>query len=231
MGTIAVQRKEGDKAVKAAVTLTPEAQQQVGRVVGGTAGVPLFLRGGRQSSSAAPPPSPHPSKGMVEANLTVGAPDDAYEREADEVAKAATSPSRASETGVVGSKLGRANATRKTLRRQALRGGVSAGAAPAHLPGGEGSPLSGQVRQRVEPLLGADLSGVRVHAGPEAARAAQAINARAFTHKNHIWLGPNESPDNTELISHEATHVFQEYLKTAWYAGRHGIAPWSSAAP
>ena len=57
MSAIAVQRKEGDKAVKAAVTLVPEPQLQESTETGATAGVPLFLQGGRQSG-AVPPATP-----------------------------------------------------------------------------------------------------------------------------------------------------------------------------
>ena len=74
----------------------------------------------------------------------------------------------------------------------------------------ESAPLNDTVRQRVEPLLSADLGGVRVHSGPEAERAAASMNASAFTHANHIFLGGGRSQDDIALLAHEATHVVQQ---------------------
>ncbi|HEY2290786.1 MAG TPA: DUF4157 domain-containing protein [Thermoanaerobaculia bacterium] len=73
-----------------------------------------------------------------------------------------------------------------------------------------GSPLSGALRQRIEPVLGTDLSGVRVHASPAARESARSLKAKAFTHRDHIWLGPGQSADDAELMAHEATHVVQQ---------------------
>jgi hypothetical protein len=74
---------------------------------------------------------------------------------------------------------------------------------------GPGAPLSPTVRGRVEPALGADLGAVRVHADAGAA-ATRAIQARAFTHGQDIWLGAGESPNDLGLMAHEATHVVQQ---------------------
>ena len=55
-----------------------------------------------------------------------------------------------------------------------------------------------------------DLSDVRVHEDARAKESASEIRARAFTHKNHIWLGRGESQDNLRLMAHETTHVLQQ---------------------
>jgi hypothetical protein len=75
---------------------------------------------------------------------------------------------------------------------------------------GPGSALPGRVRARVEPVLGRDLSGVRVHTDAAANVAARSIGARAFTHGQHIWLGPGESAGDVALMGHEATHTVQQ---------------------
>ena len=75
---------------------------------------------------------------------------------------------------------------------------------------GGGRPLAPAVRSRLESGMGVDLSDVRVHADAQAHHAAKALNARAFTHKNDIWLGSGESPSDTHLMAHEATHVVQQ---------------------
>lgn len=70
--------------------------------------------------------------------------------------------------------------------------------------------MSPSVRDRIEPVLGADLSHVRIHADASAHDSARALRARAFTHANHIWLGRGESAEDLSLIAHEATHVLQQ---------------------
>ena len=73
-----------------------------------------------------------------------------------------------------------------------------------------GQALDGGVKSRVEPYLGADLGGVRVHTDPDAAAASSAIGARAFAHQNDVFLGPGESASDVKLMAHELTHVVQQ---------------------
>jgi hypothetical protein len=73
-----------------------------------------------------------------------------------------------------------------------------------------GSPLSTGVRERVEPMLGVDLGHVRVHTDAAAHEIARDLHAKAFTHKNHIWLGAHQNPEDVELLAHEAAHVVQQ---------------------
>lgn len=88
--------------------------------------------------------------------------------------------------------------------------GANAVAQRAVASSGAGRPLPEATRQRVEAGLGADLGGVRVHDDGAARQAASALNARAFTHGNDIWLGPGESAGDTALMAHESTHVVQQ---------------------
>ncbi len=75
---------------------------------------------------------------------------------------------------------------------------------------GPGRPLPSGLRARVEPHFNRDFSDVRLHDAPADQKAAARIGARAFTHKNRIWLGKGESPTNTRLMAHELTHVVQQ---------------------
>lgn len=75
---------------------------------------------------------------------------------------------------------------------------------------GVGQPLAPATRQRLEAGLGVDLEAVRVHADSRANAAARALQARAFTHGNRIWLGQGETQDDMHLMAHEATHVVQQ---------------------
>ncbi|MEM6253799.1 MAG: DUF4157 domain-containing protein [Cyanobacteria bacterium P01_D01_bin.156] len=75
---------------------------------------------------------------------------------------------------------------------------------------GPGSPLPHGVRQRIEPHVGVNLSGVRVHNDTHAHRAAASLNARAFTHGSDIFLRRSESSHNLGLMAHESAHVAQQ---------------------
>lgn len=79
---------------------------------------------------------------------------------------------------------------------------------------GAGQPLPRAVRNRIEPQLGADLSHVRVHQSAPAQQAASSLQARAFTNGANIFLNRSESPNNTWLMAHEATHVVQQGAAT-----------------
>jgi hypothetical protein len=87
----------------------------------------------------------------------------------------------------------------------------------ASLPGaglGAGAPLPDPIREEFEPALDADLSGVRVHTGPAAARAARDRAARAFTIGQHIVFGEGRyapwTPDGRSLLAHELAHTVQQ---------------------
>src|SRR5690349_3082699 len=73
-----------------------------------------------------------------------------------------------------------------------------------------GSPLRSDVRSKVEPALGTDLSDVRVHDDPAAHSASAALSARAFAHGRDVFLGRGESQSDTRLVAHEVAHVVQQ---------------------
>lgn len=75
---------------------------------------------------------------------------------------------------------------------------------------GPGEPINPATRGALESRLGADLSDVRVHSDSAAHEAADALNARAFTHQKDIWLGRGQSQSDTRLMAHEAAHVMQQ---------------------
>ncbi len=73
-----------------------------------------------------------------------------------------------------------------------------------------GEPLNAGVRTPLENALGYDLGHVRLHTGSGARDTNKELKSKAFTHKNHIWLGPGQSPTNMKLLAHEMTHVVQQ---------------------
>ncbi len=178
----------------------------------------------------------------IQTQLTVSAPDDEYEREANEVADTVmrmpeddsvagleepspvqTTPLSNSkrvqrlcskcEQEVIGGSSTLQGKTRSTYSEPAVSQSVSIAnkiASP-----GSGSPLPTEMRSRIERVLGTDLSHVRIHSDENSRQAATDIQAKAFTHRNHIYLGTGQSSTDTKLMAHEATHVVQQG------AGRH----------
>lgn len=74
-----------------------------------------------------------------------------------------------------------------------------------------GRPLESGVRNEFEPLVGRDLSQVRIHDDASAAASAEAANARAYSAGHDIVFGPGRyAPDTEEgrvLLAHELGHV------------------------
>ncbi|MBN2736018.1 MAG: DUF4157 domain-containing protein [Spirochaetales bacterium] len=74
--------------------------------------------------------------------------------------------------------------------------------------------LSKPLRDYFEPMIGKELKDIEIHTDSKANEMAEAINARAFTHKNHIVFNKGEyQPGTTEgkkLIAHELVHTVQQ---------------------
>jgi 5-methylcytosine-specific restriction endonuclease McrA len=146
-------------------------------------------------------------RGALQAKLVVGAPGDRYEREADRIARAVTRGG--SGPGVRG------------VQRF---GGTGAGTAPpdaavrsrilAASAGGRGQRIPGQVRAPLEHALGADFSGVRVHADAGADRLSRSLRASALTTGQDIFFRQGTyapgSREGNALLTHELVHVMQQ---------------------
>lgn len=95
---------------------------------------------------------------------------------------------------------------------RAMRKAEGAATSPS-IPKTTGSPLPADVKAKMEPKLGADLSSVKVHTGGESAKAAGEFGARAFTVGHDVHFGAGQySPGTKEgdrLLAHELTHVVQ----------------------
>ncbi|MGH2949680.1 MAG: DUF4157 domain-containing protein, partial [Solirubrobacteraceae bacterium] len=79
---------------------------------------------------------------------------------------------------------------------------------------GRGAGLPGELGGALGAAMGRDLSGVQVHTGSDAGRAAQSLGARAFTVGEDIAFAPGEYQPGTlvgqALIAHEVAHVVQQ---------------------
>ena len=96
-----------------------------------------------------------------------------------------------------------------------------------------GEPLDPATLQFMESRLGADFRDVRIHTDPQAAEAAQALGAKAYTMGSHITFGPTRySPTTQEgrrLLAHELAHVLQQVRRGGDVPTQDGIGPLEQA--
>ena len=166
----------------------------------------------------------------IQTKLTVGAPGDPYEQEADRVAAQVMSMSVVPESSPQVQRLPeerwfKAPSITPVVQRQvepkvqmwqllqrAGGGQEASGDLESRLNAsqGGGSALAPEVRAFMEPRFGADFSAVRVHTGGEAVQMNRQLGAQAFAHGSDVYFGPGKSPGNDELMAHELTHVVQQ---------------------
>jgi peptidoglycan hydrolase-like protein with peptidoglycan-binding domain len=180
----------------------------------------------------------------IQPKLTVNQPGDRFEQEADRVAgevmgmsgyqsaaqgAAAQSGLSRRQPACSGCKgelqrelqresAGQGENTKTTIHARQMPGQTSeAGANLERQAGavrGSGQPLPESVRSFFEPRFGHDFSPVRVHTDRQAAQAAQAVQARAYTLGKDIVFGAGQyAPATIEgkrLLAHELTHTVQQ---------------------
>lgn len=155
----------------------------------------------------------------VQAKLKVGAPDDAFEQQADRVADAVvhadTSASIAGMAApVIQRRCTKCEEQQEKLQAKPGEGGLNLAARVEAVAGSGGQPLPGSMRQMFESRMGHDFSQVRVHTDGQAAQTAAQLNARAYTRGRDIVFGHGEYTPETRagkhLLAHELTHVVQQ---------------------
>jgi len=166
----------------------------------------------------------HTCPTRIQAKLVVGQPDDEYEREADRVAEQVMRTPESPKQSAFSSQHSAASSRHSSFIARHSSHPVGIEVSPGveaqiqSLRGG-GQPLSASERAFFEPRLGLDFSGTRIHSGLEAAEAARAVNARAFTVGQDIVFGfgfGRHEPDTQEgqiLLAHELAHVVQQNQK------------------
>lgn len=154
------------------------------------------------------------STGTAHARLEISQPDDAAERDADELAEALTDCCSDCAAGRSCASGGSGGSSGKLQRRQdGAVGGASVAADVREVKAGlgAGQPLDPSRQLRFEERSGVPLDGVRVHTDERAAASARAVGALAYT------LGPDVvfargrfAPHTTageSLLAHEIAHV------------------------
>ena len=113
------------------------------------------------------------------------------------------------------------------MKRVAVRPPFLRPAAAARKPG-TGRPLDPTTRAVMEPRFGRDFSGVRVHTDNDAAAAAMALQAHAYSVGCDMVFGAGEFAPGTErgqhLLAHELAHVVQPHADEPARIGRGGGA-------
>ena len=187
-------------------TLTPADVLVLQSTVGNRA-VQRLLAGRRTRNAIANP-------SVIQTRLKVGAANDPYEREAERLAGqvylAAKPNGRTGDAFRLGK--GQVRGLGRIQRVMGAAGGPVDGEIENRLRTTQsgGNSLPKGVRRQLEPKLGADLSQVKIHTGPTAVQLNQALGAKAFTNKNHIYYGAGQSPRDLKLTAHEAVHTIQQ---------------------
>lgn len=150
------------------------------------------------------------SRDVVQTKLTVGSAGDTYEQQADAVAEATVSQNMLSNSTHFYPLKSGAGQVHKSSDSHKPLSKISPDVQSIIQSPGSGTPLNENVRTRVEPIVGSELSQVRVHTNGAAQRAARDINANAFTHKNDVFLGAGQSATDLRLMAHEVTHTLQQ---------------------
>lgn len=206
--------EEGDNG-RSGIAKRAGTMRRIQRTVGNTVAV-------RIAASPAPSSLP-PIKHLIQSKLTIGQPEDMYEREA-EAASSRISAGRPVDhvsrmtSGDFSLKMNRQpeeeedeNAQRQEHEESSPEKKTDVDTAEKAISRScAGAPLCPMMRQRMEESFGADFSDVRVHTGEAAQEATQALNARAFTSGKHIYLARSESANDSGLLGHELAHSIQQ---------------------
>ena len=167
----------------------------------------------------------------VQAKLTIGAPGDRHEQEADRVARefvrrinAPAGPTESpKEQGKQGTIQRQPQIPVRVSRYVPPSGSAPAGGAMPAKPEfeaevnsarGGGRQLDQAFRAKAEPVFGADFSGVRVHVDARSDALNRSIQAMAFTTGQDMFFRQGAYQPGTsggqELLAHELTHVKQQ---------------------
>ncbi len=179
--------------------VTPTQVMHLQRWAGNQAVLRILNRNTAQAES-------RPASPLLQTKLIVGAADDRYEREADQIARSVIQPVRAPEqegdevstSGAVPPKIHRVQRQARVGRAGGEVGGDLDGRLRQSQRGGRAMPA--KVRSAIEPKLGADLSSVKVHTGSDSVQLNRELGAKAFTHGNHIFYGAVRRPTTSSSL-------------------------------
>lgn len=182
-------------------------------------------RAPKRSRSASPVSCPESSlasplrkilRAGPQAKLRVGQVDAPEEKQADRAAETVMrmpAPQSQSSHSSQSSQASQGSQTTQATQNENTRmESESAPATPGIAPS-QGMPLSGPTLSFFESRFNRSFGNVRLHAGPDAAAASEALNARAFTVGRDVFFNRAEyqpaSVEGRRLLAHELAHVAQ----------------------
>ncbi|MDC8758041.1 DUF4157 domain-containing protein [Janthinobacterium fluminis] len=175
----------------------------------------------------------------IQTKLTVSAPGDRDEQEADRVADMVMqAPGQDKRAGLKGiedeDEPMKSMAAEKALVQRSTSRGAAGPALDAHTANrieamrGGGRALSAAERGFMEPRFGADFSAIKIHTNHEADAHSRALRARAFTLGQDIFFrGGAYTPGNADsrrLLAHELTHTIQQGAAGSRHSGARDTA-------
>ncbi|MEG4495438.1 DUF4157 domain-containing protein [Microcoleus sp. D3_18_C4] len=165
----------------------------------------------------------------IQAKLTIGAPNDKYEQEADRVASQVVQQINApvSVQSSQGQPVQRTEApeeeeiqAKPEITSLQRKGAIAGGEASTDLDTAinsaksSGQPLEAGLQRSMGQAMGADFSGVKVHTDAQSDQLNQSIQAKAFTTGQDVFFRQGAydpgSRGGQELLAHELTHVVQQ---------------------
>jgi hypothetical protein len=166
---------------------------------------------------------------FIQPKLTVGQPNDKYEKEADTMASKVVSmpnPAKNATTGNSISSVNTSTTQRKSLAKNispiVQKAGNSSGKNTTSSDisqklsnrNGKGDRMDAGTKDFMESRFGASFSNVRIHKDENAVQMSQQLGARAFTNGNNIYFNKGQyapnSPSGKHLLAHELTHTIQQ---------------------
>jgi hypothetical protein len=191
-----------------------------------------------KSSESEKPEKEEINNSSIQTKLTVGAPGDKYEQEADSMAaKVLTMPDSAIQQPIqrqtvedteavqmqplvnsISPLVQRKSGTEEEVQMKSEVHQASDGSSVASSSienrlassKGGGNALPDNVRRFMEPRFGADFRNIKVHTDSNAVQMNKEVGAQAFAHGSDIYYGAGKSPGNNELTAHELTHTIQQ---------------------
>jgi hypothetical protein len=162
---------------------------------------------------------------VVQLKLSVGAADDAFEKEADSVADTVM---RMPQQNFIQRKCAHCDEEESVQRRPisstitplVQAKGETGTAINSNLNNrivasqGGGSSMDGGTQSFMQNRFAADFNNVKIHTGGEAVQMSKELNAKAFTVGNDIYFNQGEyqphSDSGKHLLAHELTHTIQQ---------------------
>jgi hypothetical protein len=160
-----------------------------------------------------------PARSLVQAKLTVNAPGDKWEQEADRVAEKVTRTPIA-QRAELEDEAETPDVMTKPEPAPTVGGAFEAGEAfeqQLQAARGQGQPLPPALKEDFESKFSADFGGVRIHTDARSDQLNQSIQAQAFTTGQDMFFRRGmydpASRSGQTVIAHELTHVVQQNQK------------------